>query len=72
MSYFAGQDLMQEFCNIFQIDGMHIRSMRIDIELDDVVRIEVTHFMDTEQQERLVSALRHYKLTPIKKEDGTH
>jgi len=66
---FNGTDLMGEWCELFGIEGMHIRSMTIKIDIDDVVRIEVTHFMDTEQREKLMRSMRHYKLTPI--EDGT-
>lgn len=61
---FNGTDLLGEFCKAFKLEGAHIRSLDIHVEVDDVVRIKVTHFMDREQEHKLVQAFEYYTLNP--------
>ena len=65
---FYDTDLLKEFCEIFAIDGLNIRAMQINIDLDDVVRITVTHLMSVEQKEKFLNVVKEYTLTV--KKDG--
>ena len=61
---FNGTDLLGAFVKAFNIDGTHIRALDIHVEVDDVVTIKVTHFMNTDQEHKLVQAFEYYTLDP--------
>jgi hypothetical protein len=63
-SLFNGTDLLGAFIKAFNIEGTHIRSLDIHVEVDDIVTVKVTHYMDVEQEHKLVQAFEYYTLTP--------
>jgi hypothetical protein len=63
-SLFNGTDLLRAFVKAFKIEGAHIRSLDIHVECDDIVTVKITHYMDIEQEHKLVQAFEYYTLTP--------
>ena len=58
----SSNELMEEILDIFQLPKKHIRSVTIKLEAFDVAKIEILHYMDSDEAGLLKEVLKKHEL----------
>ena len=58
----SGDDPLSKLCDLWKLHGQRVRSINIHLEVDNVARITIVRYMDTEEAEQINAIMQEYVL----------